>query len=115
MPTYEYKVVPAPEKAPKVKGLKGAERFAHAVETLMTALGADGWQYVRADSLPETERSGLAKTRTTQRNLLIFRRESKPVEVRSAPVLSRPKPTLTAVPLPPEKLSEEDEDRPATR
>jgi hypothetical protein len=28
MPFYEYKVVPAPERAPKVKGLKGAAKFA---------------------------------------------------------------------------------------
>jgi hypothetical protein len=28
MPFYEYKVVPAPERAPKVKGLKGPAKFA---------------------------------------------------------------------------------------
>lgn len=114
MPIYEYKVVPAPEKAPKVKGLKGSERFAHAIETLMTTLGADGWQYVRADTLPETERTGLSRTRTIQRNLLIFRRELQETKVQPTPVLSRPKPTLTAVPSPQERPADQDEERPAT-
>lgn len=74
MSRYEYKVVPAPEKAPRVKGLKGADRFAHAVETVMNEMGAEGWSYVRADTLPQEERSGLTSKQTVYRNLLVFAR-----------------------------------------
>lgn len=70
----EYKVVPAPEKARKQRGLKGAALFAHSVEVLMNELAAEGWTYVRADTLPQEERSGLTNKTTTYRNLLVFQR-----------------------------------------
>lgn len=70
----EYKVVPAPERATKQRGLKGAALFAHSVEALINDLAADGWTYVRADTLPQEERSGLTNKTTTYRNLLVFQR-----------------------------------------
>lgn len=70
----EYKVVPAPERAAKQRGLKGAALFAHSVEAVMNELAADGWQYLRADTLPQEERSGLTNKTTTYRNLLVFQR-----------------------------------------
>lgn len=76
MPFYEYKVVPAPERATKVKGLKGAPLFAHGMETLMNELAQDGWEYFRAESLPDEEKKGLMGGReTVVRNILVFRRE----------------------------------------
>jgi hypothetical protein len=75
MPFYEYKVVPAPEKAPKVRGLKGPAKFAHALETLMNGLAQDGWEYVRAETLPDEERRGLTGRVEVVRNVLVFRRE----------------------------------------
>lgn len=75
MTQYEYRVLPAPEKAKKAKGVKGpTARFAHAVEEFMNELGAEGWEYLRADTLPCVERSGLTKTVTEWRTLLVFRR-----------------------------------------
>lgn len=75
MTAYEYKVVPAPVRGEKARGLKtGAERYAHALEGLMNTLGADGWEYVRADTLPSEERSGLTGRTTVYHNLLVFRR-----------------------------------------
>lgn len=72
---FEYKVVPAPEKGEKARGIKAPEaRFAATLQTLMNTLGADGWEYVRADTLPSTERSGLRQATTVWRHLLIFRR-----------------------------------------
>ena len=45
MAGWEYKVVPAPTKGLKGKGVKGAEgRFAHALENLMNEMGAEGWE-----------------------------------------------------------------------
>lgn len=76
MSDFEYKVVPAPTKGKKAKGMKTAEaRFAHALETLMNMMSADGWEYLRADMLPSEERQGLTGSTTNWRNMLIFRRE----------------------------------------
>lgn len=97
----EYKVVPAPEKARKQRGLKGAALFAHAMEELMNELAADGWQYLRADTLPQEERSGLTTRTTTYRNLLVFQRViEEPVEV--APPSPAPAPPVHAPPAPDE-------------
>ncbi|MDR6309187.1 DUF4177 domain-containing protein [Pacificitalea manganoxidans] len=75
MTRYEYKVVPAPEKGQRVKGAKGPrERFAHVLETLMNELGAEGWDYLRADTLPCEERTGLTGKTVVYQNMLVFRR-----------------------------------------
>jgi hypothetical protein len=75
MPRYEYKVIPAPTKGLKGKGVKGPEaRFSHAIQELMNGLAGYGWEYQRAETLPSLERSGLASTTTEWRNVLVFRR-----------------------------------------
>lgn len=75
MQRFEYKVVPAPRKGEKAKGLKTTpDRFAHALTVLMNDLGAEGWEYVRADTLPCEERVGLTGTKSTFQNMLVFRR-----------------------------------------
>jgi hypothetical protein len=76
MPRYEYKVIPAPRRGEKARGVKTTEdRFALALTGVMNALGAEGWEYLRADTLPVDERTGLTGTKTTFQNLLVFRRE----------------------------------------
>lgn len=76
---YEYKVVPAPRRGEKARGAKTSEdRFAYAVQGLMNTLAADGWEYLRADTLPCDERSGLTGTKTTFQNLMVFRRAVHP-------------------------------------
>ena len=97
---YEYKVVPAPDKSLKIKGIKAnADRFAHTLETLMNEVGADGWEYVRADTLPVTERAGLTSSQTVYRNVLVFRRplEEEVAEPAPEPVLieAQPEPEPT--------------------
>lgn len=75
MPGYEYKVMPAPVRGEKARGLKtGADRFAHALSLVMNALGRDGWEYVRADTLPSEERTGFTGRTTVYHSLLVFRR-----------------------------------------
>ncbi len=75
MQRFEYKVIPAPKRGEKARGVKTTEeRFAYALTQLMNALGAEGWDYVRADALPCDERVGLTGTRTTFQNVLVFRR-----------------------------------------
>tara|TARA_R110002111_G_scaffold242518_1_gene304486 strand:- start:334 stop:702 length:369 start_codon:yes stop_codon:yes gene_type:complete len=87
MSQFEYKVVPAPKKGIKAKGLKTTQdRFANALETAMNALGADGWDYQRCDTLPAEERSGLTGRVTTFQNMLVFRREiPQMAETKAAP------------------------------
>ena len=74
MQRYEYKLVPAPQRATKHKGLKGADLFAATLQEILNALGQDGWEYQRAETLPEEVRTGLTARTTAQRHLLVFRR-----------------------------------------
>ncbi|UYV38958.1 DUF4177 domain-containing protein [Rhodobacteraceae bacterium D3-12] len=75
MTLYEYKVVPAPRKGVKSKGLKTNEaRFSFAIQELMNEHGAEGWEYQRAETLPCDERQGLTGSHTVYRDMLVFRR-----------------------------------------
>lgn len=75
MPFFEYKVVPAPKKGLKAKGVKSAEdRFANAMASAINELAAEGWEYQRSETLPCEERSGFRGRSTTFQNLLVFRR-----------------------------------------
>lgn len=93
---YEYRVVPAPRRGAKGRKLGAPEdRFAHALGTVMNELGAEGWEYLRTDSLPVEERTGLAARRTVYRSMLVFRRplaEGAP----AADVAARAAPPVTA-------------------
>ncbi len=75
MAKFEYKVVPAPTRGLKAKGVKSnQDRFANALETVMNELAADNWEYLRTDSLPAEEREGLMGKTTVFQNMLVFRR-----------------------------------------
>ena len=86
MPRYEFKVIPAPRRGEKARGVKTTEeRFALALTQLMNTLGAEGWDYVRADTLPVDERAGLTGTKTSFHNMLVFRRPLDEAEPAAAP------------------------------
>lgn len=75
MQRHEYKVVPAPRRGTKSREAKTTEdRFALTLSTLMNDLGHEGWEYVRAETLPCEERVGFTKTRMVDQTMLIFRR-----------------------------------------
>jgi len=79
MEKFEYKVVPAPKRGKRGKGVRGWEgKFANALETVMNEMGALGWQYLRTDTLPSEERQGLTGRTTIFQNMLVFQR---PVEI----------------------------------
>ncbi|MDO9637949.1 MAG: DUF4177 domain-containing protein [Pseudotabrizicola sp.] len=91
MQRFEYKVIPAPKRGEKLRGVKTTEgRFALTLTELMNALGAEGWDYVRADTLPCDERAGLTGTRTTYQNMLVFRRTLASATVAEAPAALSP-------------------------
>ena len=101
MPNFEYKVVPAPNKGLKGKGIKGVEeKFANALASVMNEMGAKGWEYQRSDTLPSEERSGLRGKTTIFHNMLVFRREI------AIEVTATPKPEAPAVPAAVEKPDE---------
>lgn len=83
MQQFEYKVIAAPRRGEKAPGAKSTpDRFAVALSHLMNDLGAQGWDYLRADTLPVDERVGLTGTKTSFQTMLVFRRV---VEGQAAP------------------------------
>lgn len=73
---YEYKAVPAPERTPRVRGLKTTgERFAHMLTETLNGLAGEGWEFLRAETLPCVERKGLMGSAASTQVVLIFRRE----------------------------------------
>ena len=91
--SYEYKVVPAPLRGLKAKGLKTSEdRFANALQSAMNEMAADGWEYLRADTLPCEKREGLMSKTTVYQNMLVFRRVKAAIEAAAL----APKPAVAA-------------------
>ena len=83
---FEYRVVPAPRKGEKAKGVRSPEgRFALALNRVMNRMGEHGWEFVRADTLPADERVGLTQTVQRYHSLLVFRRALAPQVVVLAP------------------------------
>ena len=113
---YEYRVVAAPNRGVKAKGIKSNEaRFAHALEELMNSMAQEGWEYQRAETLPSVERAGLTSTTTTWRNLLIFRRPAETTDeqeqdVAVADALSAPVPLALDAPKPNADAENKPED-----
>ncbi|MBD0865004.1 MAG: DUF4177 domain-containing protein [Rhodobacteraceae bacterium] len=106
MTRYEYKVIPAPAKAVKVKGIKTPEgRFAQTVETAINRMAEGGWEFQRAELLPSADRAGLTGTKTTWRNLLVFRRAVTVVAETEPPA---PAPITKIAPTPP--VAEQDQE-----
>ncbi len=73
--THEYKVIPAPRRGEKARGAKSVgERFGVALAHAMNEMAREGWEYLRAETLPCDERSGLTGTATHFHHMLVFRR-----------------------------------------
>jgi Domain of unknown function (DUF4177) len=101
MTRYEYKVVPAPTKGLKAKGVKTPEgRFANSVQSVLNTQGAEGWEYLRSELLPSEERTGLTGSTTHWRNVLVFRRALPGVQVVTIPEAAAPtdEPAVVEVP-----------------
>ena len=115
MTQYEYKVVPAPAKGLKAEGIKTPEaRFANALEQLMNEMGGHGWEYMRADTLPSTERSGLTGSTTEWRNMLIFRRAVPQADSDATALPETPVQVATSVAAPVDTDADVDPDEQKT-
>jgi hypothetical protein len=87
---FEYKAIGAPEKARRRRGLRRqSDRVAAAFEEVLQAEAVDGWEYLRTDQLPVTERAGwFRRGREVQRAVMVFRRpldRAAPVESEATP------------------------------
>lgn len=75
MTDYEYKVVIAPRRAGRVKGVRRTEdRFAQKLMDSINGMARHGWEYLRADSLPCEERAGITGRVESYQTVLVFRR-----------------------------------------
>ncbi|GEM_PF-1540190 len=76
MSKYEYKVVAAPRKTRSFKGVRRHEdQFAAVLAEAMNDLAGSGWEYLRAESLPCEEKTGLTSRVESYQSVLVFRRE----------------------------------------
>ena len=73
MPNHEYRVRPAPDRAAKTRD-KDDDGYARALADALNAEARQGWEFVRAETLPMRERVGLTGSRMGFRTLLVFRR-----------------------------------------
>ncbi|MBE3639839.1 DUF4177 domain-containing protein [Mangrovicoccus algicola] len=83
--SYEYQVIPAPERGQKARGAKTPDaRYAAALAQVLNEEAAQGWEFQRAEVLPSQEKQGLTGTRTVYVNVLVFRR-ARPSPARELP------------------------------
>ncbi|WP_138466839.1 DUF4177 domain-containing protein [Poseidonocella sp. HB161398] len=91
--TYEYHVIPAPERGQKAKGAKTPDaRYAAALAEVLNAEAAAGWEFQRAEVLPCQEKQGLTGSKTVYVNVLVFRRPAAAAAAgtAAAPVAAMP-------------------------
>jgi hypothetical protein len=100
MTHYDYKVIPAPRKVKRVKGVSGAEElFAVTLTDAINEVARQGWEYVRAERLPaETPRGWLRPPLAEEQAVLVFRRPRESL----GPRLAVAREEAPAVALPPE-------------
>ena len=74
---YEYKCIGAPERPRRSRRAKtGSDRLARAMEKIMKDEAVNGWEYMRTDLVPVTEKGGfLSRPQEVHRAVLVFRRD----------------------------------------
>jgi hypothetical protein len=94
MTSYDYKVTPAPKRMKRVKGVKTtAELFSLTLAEAINAAARDGWEYVRAESLPAVEEGGwFRRPVEVIETVLIFRRPREVLGPRLAAAKGDPAP-----------------------
>jgi hypothetical protein len=92
MTHYDYKVVPAPKRAKRVKGVHGVEElFALTLTESINEVARQGWEYVRAEHLPAESPGGWFRGSTAgEQTVLVFRRAREQMGPRLASVRTEP-------------------------
>ena len=76
MPKYEYKVVPVPTTCNRRARTDQSQDLAAAtIESQINGLTIEGWEYVRTDHMSLRTRGWFGFGRSSQREMMIFRRE----------------------------------------
>ncbi len=77
MAYFDYKVVPAPHRSKKAKGISDpAELFALTLTDAINEHARDGWEYLRAENMATQTPRGFLKRATEESvAVLVFRRE----------------------------------------
>lgn len=76
MARYEYKVVAAPRRTKAFKGVRSHEdQFAEVLAEVMNKMATNDWEYLRAESLPCEEKTGLTSRVEAYQSVLVFRRK----------------------------------------
>jgi len=88
MSHYEYKVVPAPKRAKRVRGVKAAEElFALTLTDAINEVARQGWEYLRAEHLSAEAPGGWFRGGTSgEQAVLVFRRQREALGPRLATV-----------------------------
>lgn len=86
MSYYDYKIVPAPKKAKKVKGVSSAaELFALTLTDAINEHARQGWEYYGSEELAiETPGGWFRRARTEEHTVLVFRRSREHLSPRVA-------------------------------
>lgn len=102
MTYFDYKVVPAPRRMKKIRGVKEPEElFAMTLTEAINEHARQGWEYVRAESLTaETPGGWLRRGREETQTLLVFRRARETLGPRLAAEGEAPAPAAAAPVLP---------------
>lgn len=97
MSYYDYKIVPAPKKAKKIKGVSGSgELFALTLNEAINEIARQGWEYYCSETLTAQTPGGWFKRAVTEEQVvLVFR---KPREHLSPRLASAPEITAESVP-----------------
>lgn len=75
MSRFEYKVVPAPERArPGLIAGDRRDRYASTLTEAINALAEEGWTFLRTDRLPYTVRGFLGRKIREPREVMVFQR-----------------------------------------
>lgn len=79
MSSFEYKVIAAPKRIRKVKGVSGApDQFAHTLAEAINEQARQGWEYLRADVMTAEEPRGFFRSDVTaEHTVLVFRRTAQ--------------------------------------
>jgi len=102
--SFEYRLIPAPRSAKRAKGARTlADRYARTLTDLVNDFAAEGWEYIRADTLPVDEKKGMLSSATESfQTVLVFRKETRSARGLE-PVERDVEPPITALSLGPAK------------
>ncbi|WP_111429023.1 DUF4177 domain-containing protein [Rhodobacteraceae bacterium DSL-40] len=113
MSYFDYKAIPAPRRSKKARGVREpAELLALTITDTINEQAREGWEFLRAETLPaETPRGLFRRAVEEPVSLLIFRRERESREPRlearvealrpaPEPAAPRPAPVMEVAPAP---------------